>query len=138
MKRILFIVITLFLVATGSLAQTTPYHAVFDLTTGDTATHSRVLRWISSIITAHPDARLEVVFYGKSLPMVEKEKSTAGSEIEKLAAGKNVTFAVCEQAMKVHKVEKSMLLPGVKTVPDAIYEIVSLQAKGYGYIKVTN
>ena len=138
MKRIVFIVIILFLLTTGSQAQTTPYHAVFDLTTGDTATHSRVLRWVRSIISAHPDARLEVVFYGRSLPMVEKEKSRAGSEIEKLAAGNNVTFAVCEQAMKVHKVEKSMLLPGVKTVPDAIYEIISLQAKGYGYIKVTN
>ncbi len=138
MKRILFIFITLFLLATGSQAQTSSYHAVFDLTTGDTATHNRVLRWINSIIASHPDARLEVVFYGKSLPMVEKGKSTAGSEIEKLAAGTNVTFAVCEQAMQVHKVDKSMLLPGVKTVPDAIYEIISLQAKGYGYIKVTN
>jgi intracellular sulfur oxidation DsrE/DsrF family protein len=31
-----------------------------------------------------------------------------------------------------------MLLPGVKTVPDAIYELISKQADGYGYIKVTN
>ncbi len=138
MKRIIFIFIILFLSVTGAQAQTTPYYAVFDLTTGDTATHNRVLRWINSIISSHPDAKLELVFYGKSLPFVEKGKSTAGSEIEKLAAGNNVTFAVCEQAMKVHKVEKSMLLPGVKTVPDAIYEIISLQAKGYGYIKVTN
>jgi intracellular sulfur oxidation DsrE/DsrF family protein len=31
-----------------------------------------------------------------------------------------------------------MLLPGVKTVPDAIYELISKQAEGFGYIKVTN
>ena len=138
MKRIIFIATLLLKAVAVSNAQSAPYHAVFDLTTGDTATHQRVIRWIKSIVKEHPDAKLEVVFYGKSLPMVEKEKSTNGSEIEQLAAGNNVIFAVCEQAMKVHKVDKSMLLPGVKTVPDAIYEIISLQAKGYGYIKVTN
>jgi intracellular sulfur oxidation DsrE/DsrF family protein len=40
--------------------------------------------------------------------------------------------------MKVHNVEKNMLIPGVKTVPDGIYELISRQADGYGYIKVTN
>jgi intracellular sulfur oxidation DsrE/DsrF family protein len=40
--------------------------------------------------------------------------------------------------MKVHHVDKSMLLPGVKTVPDAIYELISKQADGFGYIKITN
>lgn len=138
MKRIIFIYILLLMGAGNGFAQGAPYHAVFDLTTGDTATHQRVMRWVKSISESHPDARLEIVFYGKSLPMVEKGKSTMSADIVKLAAGNNVTFAVCEQAMKVHKVEKSMLLDGVKTVPDAIYEIISLQARGYGYIKVTN
>ena len=40
--------------------------------------------------------------------------------------------------MKIHNVDKSMLLPGVKTVHDGIYELISKQADGYGYIKVTN
>jgi intracellular sulfur oxidation DsrE/DsrF family protein len=138
MKRNVLIAIILFMAAAGSHAQTPPYHAVFDLTTGDTATHQRVVRWVKSILASHPDARLEVVFYGKSLPMVEKEKSTVSADIEKLAEGKRVVFAVCEQAMKVFKVDKSELLQGVRTVPDAIYEIISLQSQGYGYIKVTN
>jgi len=79
-----------------------------------------------------------VVYYGKSLPMVETAQSSVASEVRKLAAGKNVTFTVCEQAMKIHNVEKAMLLPGVKIVPDGIYELISRQADGYGYIKVTN
>ena len=119
-------------------SQSKPYNAVFDLTTADTATHQRVIRWINSIIETHPDAKLEVVFYGKALPMIETGKSSVANEVIKLAAGKNVVFAVCEQAMQVHKVDKSMLLPGVKTVPDAIYELISKQADGFGYIKVTN
>jgi intracellular sulfur oxidation DsrE/DsrF family protein len=70
--------------------------------------------------------------------MVESAKSTVAGDVKKLAAGKNVTFSVCEQAMQVYNVSKSMLLPGVKTVPDAIYELISKQQDGYGYIKVTN
>ena len=138
MKRLLLITTVLLITCLAVFSQPKPYNAVFDLTTNDTATHQRVIRWINSIIEAHPDAKLEVVFYGKALPMIETEKSSVASDVIKLAAGKNVIFAVCEQAMKAHKVDKGMLLPGVKTVPDAIYELISKQADGYGYIKVTN
>lgn len=138
MKKILllsFVILCLHVVVD---AQNKPYNVVFDLTTGDTATHQRVMRWINSIIAAHPDAKIEIVYYGKALPMVETAKSTVAGDVKKLAAGNNVTFVVCEQAMQVFNVSKSMLLPGVKTVPDAIYELISKQQDGYGYIKVTN
>ena len=138
MKRIFFLVAFSFVLLIQSFAQVKPYNVVFDLTTADTATHQRVIRWINNIIASYPDAKIEVVFYGKALPMVETAQSTVAGDVKKFAAGKNVTFAVCEQAMKIHNVEKSMLLPGVKTVPDAIYELISKQADGYGYIKVTN
>ena len=138
MKRFL-IITTLFLIGSTSLfSQAKPYNVVFDLTTGDTATHQRVIRWINSIVVSHPDAKISVVFYGKALPMVETQHSSVSADVKKLAAGKNVVFTVCEQAMKIHNIEKSMLVPGVKTVPDAIYELISKQAEGYGYIKVTN
>ena len=71
-----------------------------------------------------------------ALPMVETAQSSVAADVKKLAAGKNVTFTVCEIAMKAHSVEKSMLLPGVKTVPDGIYELISRQADGFGYVKV--
>jgi len=138
MKKIPLVAALLLGIVMQSFSQTKPYNVVFDLTTGDTATHQRVIRWINGIVASYPDAKIEVVFYGKALPMVETAQSTVASDVKKLAAGKNVTFTVCEQAMKVHNVEKSMLLPGVKTVPDAIYELISKQADGYGYIKVTN
>jgi len=138
MNRFLSI-LTIFLISTTSLfSQAKPYKVAFDLTTGDTATHQRVIRWINGIIASYPDAKIEVVFYGKALPMVETQLSSVSADVKKLAAGKNVVFTVCEQAMKIHNVEKSMLIPGVKTVPDGIYELISRQADGYGYIKVTN
>lgn len=138
MKRILLLATVFFAISSQLFSQSKPYNVVFDLTSGETAVHERVIRWINGIIKDHPDAKLEIVFYGKSLPMVETGKSTVAVDIKKLAAGKNVTFAVCEQAMEVHKITKEMLFPGVKTVPDAIYELISKQAEGYGYIKVTN
>lgn len=138
MKRILLLATIFFTISSQLFSQSKPYNVVFDLTSGETAVHERVIRWINGIIKDHPDAKLEVVFYGKSLPMVETEKSTVANDLKKLTVGKNVTFVVCEQAMSVHKVTKEMLFPGVKTVPDAIYELISKQADGYGYIKVTN
>ena len=138
MKRSLFIAIFIMTAGCGLFAQTTPYKVVFDLTTGDSATHQRVIGWMKGILQSHPDAKMEVVFYGKSLPMVEKGSSSVESDIQTLAAQKNISFTVCEQAMKKHNVDKSMLIQGVKTVPDGIYEIIIRQSEGYGYIKVTN
>src|SRR5215510_2573153 len=137
MKRFLLVAIC-FSVSMQVLAQTHPYNVVFDLTTDDTATYSRVIRWINGIVGAYPDAKIEVVFYGKSLPMVETRLSNVGDAVKKLAAGRNTTFVVCEQSMQHHHVDKTMLISGVKTVPDAIYELVSRQADGFGYIKITN
>lgn len=138
MKKIIPLLLLTTFFGSSLFSQTKPYNAVFDLTTGDTDTHQRIIRWIKGILETYPDAKLEVVFYGKALPMVETEKSSVANDIKKLAAGKNVTFAVCEQAMKIHNIDKSQLLPGVKTVPDAIYELISKQADGFGYIKVVN
>lgn len=135
-KTLLFLI--LIVCKTGIFAQSKPYNIVFDLTTSDTATHQRLIRWSKGIIEAHPDAKIEIVFYGKSLDMVVKDKSTVAIDIVKLAADKKVAFVVCEHAMKIFNIEKHQLLDGMLTVPDALYELVIKQAEGYGYIKVTN
>lgn len=138
MKRIIFIVVSLISVAGSLFSQTKPYNIVFDLTTSDTATHQRVIRWSKAILESHPDAKVEIVFYGRALDMIVKDKSTVAADVIKLATEKKVTFAACEHAMQVFNISKSQLLNGVTTVPDALYELVIKQADGYGYIKVTN
>jgi intracellular sulfur oxidation DsrE/DsrF family protein len=40
--------------------------------------------------------------------------------------------------MANQKIDKSQLLNGVQIVPDGIYEIVSKQKEGWGYIKVAH
>jgi len=138
MKKIFVIAAFLLGIITHSFSQSKPYNIVFDLTTSDTATHQRVIRWINGILTSHPDAKIEVVFYGKALDMIVKDKSTVAGDVIKLGTDKKVTFAACEHAMQVFNISKNQLLNGVTTVPDALYELVIKQAEGYGYIKVTN
>ena len=117
------------------MAQKTPYKVVFDITSKDTLVHQSVMRWIKGITTANPEAEIEVVFYGKSLGMITKDKSAVAADVIKYTSSKNVSFKVCEAAMKNNGVEKDQLLDGVGMVPDGIYEIILKQHDGWGYIK---
>ena len=131
------IIIAFALLLSGNLlfAQKTPYNVVFDVTSPDTVLHQMVMRWVGEVIAADPKANVEVVFYAKSLGMVTKDKSVVADKIMKFAENKNIKFTVCEVAMKNNDVQKSQLLTGVGTVPDGIYEIISRQHEGWGYIK---
>ncbi|MBK5286149.1 MAG: DsrE family protein [Bacteroidia bacterium] len=133
-KNILLLALVLILCHSLS-AQKAPYKVVFDVTSSDTVLHKMVLRWVGEVLTADPNAEVEVVFYAKSLDMITKDKSTVADNVMKFAAKKNVAFRVCSVAMKNNNVEKSQLLEGVGTVPDGIYEIISKQHEGWGYIK---
>jgi intracellular sulfur oxidation DsrE/DsrF family protein len=119
-------------------AQSVPYNVVFDLTSNDSTDQKAVLRWINGIAATRPDARLEVVLYGQSLGMVTAGKSVVVEGLQQALQNKNVSVKVCEIAMKRHQLDKSQLLPGVGTVPDGIYEIISKQKEGWGYIKAAH
>ena len=132
-KNIIIILVALF--SPILLSAQSDYKVVFDLTSNDTMNHKAVIRWTNEIVKASKDAQVEVVFYGNSLDMVQKDKSVVADDIAKLAANKNVSFKVCSVAMKAHNVDKSQLISGVETVPDGIYEIVTKQREGWAYIK---
>lgn len=138
MKKISLILTFLLGILTQLFAQQKPFNIVFDITTNDTTTHQRLIRWVNGIASSYPDAKVEIVFYGKALDMIVKGKSTVAADVVKLGTEKKVTFAACEHAMQVFNISESQLLNGVTTVPDALYELVTKQAEGYGYIKVTN
>ncbi len=134
MKKNIF-VIFMVLFSPVFLSAQSDYKVVFDLTSNDTMNHKAVIRWTNEIIKASKDAQVEVVFYGNSLDMVQKDKSVVAEDITKLSANKHVSFKVCSVAMQAHNVDKSQLIPGVETVPDGIYEIVTKQKEGWAYIK---
>jgi len=136
MKHILNIVGFILVACSLSQAQTSQYRVVFDLTSRDSLEQLSVMRWVREISNSNPDAQLEVVMYGKGFELAMKEKSTMSAAVKEALKNPNVSFSVCEVAMKNNKVERSQLIPGVKTVPDGIYEIISKQRAGWGYIKV--
>lgn len=136
MKRTLLAMLLVGLVAAGLVAQTTPYDVVFDLTSRDSLDQKAIVRWIKGITDANPTARLEVVMYGKGFELVMPERSTVLTEVAQVSQQPNVSFAVCAMALKNNKVEPGQLLDGVKVVPDGIYEIITRQRDGWGYIKV--
>ena len=119
-------------------AQTSDYKVVFDLTSKDSMDHKAVIRWLSEVSKANPDAKLEVVMYGQGFNMVTKDRTVVSDAVTGLMANKNISFKVCAVALKNNNVDKSRLLPGVETVPDGIYEIISKQKEGWGYIKAVH
>jgi uncharacterized protein len=119
-----------------AIAQTAPYKVVFDITSGDTAAHKTVIRQMRGISQSRPDAQLEVAIYGDALAMAMKDKSIIADAVQELSSNKKASFKVCGATMKRHNVDKTQLLPGVEVVPDAIFEIVTKQHEGWGYIKV--
>lgn len=113
-----------------------PYRVVFDLTSRDSLDQKAVMRWIHEISTANPRAQFEVVMYGKGYELVMPDRSTRLPDVQEAMKNPNVTFTVCEIALKNNQVDKSQIMPGAKTVPDGIHEIIMKQRQGWGYIKV--
>jgi len=138
MKKNLLIAGLLFLYPFIATAQTTDYKVVFDLTSKDSLDHKSVIRWLTEVSRLNPNAKMEVVMYGQGFNMVTKDRTVVGNAVTGLVANKNISFKVCEVAMKNNGIDKSQLLPGVETVPDGIYEIVSKQRDGWGYIKAVH
>lgn len=136
MRRILFIGLFALLTPVSAHAQRQPYRVVFDLTSRDTLEQKAVLRWLREVSTASPDAQLEVVMYGKGFELVMPDRSSYTADVKDAMKNPNVAFKVCAIALRNNNVEKSQLLPGVETVPDGIYELVSKQQDHWGYIKV--
>lgn len=136
MRKFILTSLATCLFATAGFTQSN-YNVVFDLTSKDTNSHKTVIRWLNGITQSNPDAKLEVVLYSQSVDMVIKNRSIVAAEITKLAENKNVSFRVCALTLKRHNVDKSELVTGVETVPDGIYEIISRQKDGWGYIKVS-
>jgi intracellular sulfur oxidation DsrE/DsrF family protein len=136
MRRILFIGLFALLSPSSGQAQAYPYRVVFDLTSRDTLEQKAVLRWLREVGNSSPNAQMEVVMYGKGFELVMPERSAYVADVKEAMKNPNVTFKVCAIALKNNNINQSQLLPGVQTVPDGIYELVSKQQDHWGYIKV--
>lgn len=117
-------------------SQTGNYKVVFDMSSRDSINQQAIVREIGLITGASPDAKLEVVIYGQGLDLAIKNRSVQQPAVEKIIASHTATFKVCAMTMKRNNIDSTQLVPGVEIVPDGIYEIISKQQAGWGYIKV--
>ena len=128
--------ISLLLIASNFLfAQRPDYKVVFDMSTRDTISQQAVIRELALISKENPTAKLEVVIYGQAINMVTKTQSKQAEAIKGLLANNNISFKVCAFTMKRNNITGADLLPAVEIVEDGIYEIISKQHEGWGYIK---
>ena len=137
MNRYLFLLVSILLTSFWAIAQK-DYRVVFDLTSKDSNDQRAVIRWVNEVSKAEPTAQVEVVMYGQGLALVTKGRSMFPDDVAKLSQNKNIAFRVCQVAMKNQGIDQSQLIEGVGTVPDGIYEVISKQRQGWGYIKVKN
>ena len=136
MRRTLFVGLFALLSLGFVQAKPQPYRVVFDLTSRDSLDQKAVLRWIGEVSRSSPNARMEVVMYGKGFEIVVPTRSAYADGVKEAMKNPNVTFTVCAISLRNNNIDKSELLPGVGTVPDGIYHIVAKQQDNWGYIKV--
>jgi uncharacterized protein len=138
MKKQICIAVLLIMARLSTHAQQPDYKVVFDMTSKDTSTQQSLIRQLELIRNENPAAKLEVVIYGQAMGFVVKDQSKYHEALGRIAADKNTAFKVCSFTMKRYNVDASQLLPGIQIVNDGIYEIITKQKEGWGYIKVAN
>jgi|ERR1700676_4741599 len=136
MKKYLVCISIIMLMTPFVNAQVKNYKVVFDMSSKDTVNQQAIIREIGLITGASPDAKLEVVIYGQGLDLAVKDRTAQQSAVQKLIAENKASFKVCAMTLARNNIDKSQLVPGVEVVPDGIYEIISKQQDGWGYIKV--
>jgi hypothetical protein len=134
MKKLIQLALALF-ITNIAFAQEKPIKVVFDVTSGNTDVHKSAARHLRLMSETYPDSEFELVVYSSAYKMVDNKSSAAGETLREIVKNKNVAIVVCQNTMKRNDKSKEDLIPGVTTVPDGIFEIVSKQQLGWGYIK---
>jgi len=107
---------------------------VFQLRSDDTLVHKGLMRQLNNVLTAAPDATLEVVCHGPGINFLVTDKTIVHDKIKQLKA-RGVTFAACENTLKEKNISKDKIIPEAGFVPSAIVEIITKQEEGWSYIK---
>jgi len=134
----LFIIALLLGMQSICFAQLADYRVVFDMSTRDSISQQALIRELKLIRENNPDSKLEVVVYGQGLNMILADKSKYANDFKQILSNNNSKVVVCEFTLKRNNADVSQLLPGVSTVKDGIYEIITRQREGWGYIKVAH
>ena len=140
-KTFLFLFLT-FAISTPSVfaqkvVSTKEHKVVIHLTSNDTLVHKAIVRQMNNLLTAAPNAKIEIVCHSSGIEFLMAAKTKQAKGIAELKA-KGVIFAACENTMRERKIEKSEILSEAIYVPAGILEVIMKQEEGYSYIKAVN
>ena len=135
MKYILLLLSALVIFNMNSFAQKKQHKIVFDMAGSDTADHSAVIRQVNNILKSAPQTKVEVVFHGKAVYALVKDKTTVQDKIDDLVNNKHVIIAACNNSLNRLNLKKEDLISSAIVVPVAMLELMDKQEKGWSYIK---
>ena len=105
------------------------------MSSADTLEHKGLMNNLRNLKEGWGDSvEVEVVIHGPGVDLVTKEKSTQGSQIQKLVQ-QGIKFVVCNNTLKQRNISPAQLLPNIPIVPMGIGEVVLKQEEGWSYIK---
>ncbi|MEO5984333.1 MAG: DsrE family protein [Ferruginibacter sp.] len=136
MKYFILILTAIILFCATSDAQQKQHKIVFDISGSDTADHSTVIRQVNNVLKASPSSKIEIVFHGKAVYALVKEKTTVKENIDDLVNNKHVVIAACNNSLIRLNLTKEELISSAIVVPVAMLEFADKQEKGWSYIKV--
>lgn len=141
MKNFLFLAAVL-LFASATWAQSdTPrvvsmkkHKVIIQLTSSDTLVQKAVIKQITHLLDAAPNAKIEVVCHSNGISLLQTSLTKQGDKIKALKA-RGVDFAACENTMRERKIKREDLVAECRTVPSGVLEIVMKQEKHWAYLK---
>ncbi|MEJ7675591.1 MAG: DsrE family protein [Chitinophagaceae bacterium] len=114
---------------TNIIAQKKQHKIVFDMAGSDTADHSAIIRQVNNVLKNSPQTKIEVVFHGKAVYALVKDKTTVKEKIDDLVNNKHVVIAACNNSMQRLNILKSELISSAIVVPVAMLELMDKQEK---------
>ena len=135
MKYFFFLITAITILNTNADAQKKKHKIVFDISTTDTAAYSLLIRQVNNVLNVAPSSKIEVVFYGKAVYALVKDKTTVKEKIDDLVNNKHVVIAACNNSLIRFNLTKDDLISSATVVPVAILELTDKQEKGWSYIK---
>ena len=121
----------------------TAHHVVFQVSSGNPALMNLTLNNIVNVENYYgklgQTVQIELVAYGPGLTMLLEDSSPVKERIEQIKASiPEITFSACNvtlQAMEKKAGKKLAIVPQARIVPGGVVRIMTLQERGWSYIK---
>ena len=97
---------------------------IIDVTSTNFKVYQSVLLTLKIMTKSHPNTQFDIIAYGEAVPMMMKNQSVVADEILKYIENQNINFTACEVSMSLFNIKREQLLEGVKTVANALDDIV--------------